>query len=145
MISDAQYNRVKMMSPAYAAIAHLGFTKEEIEERGLDLNKYDENLQMKWMLKIIVTNEHDEFLVYYPQYEKMYRFLREKYDRFIGDLEAFYSEVKDIEAQWDYAQKVKDHPLSGVFFQLKNGRIASVMEGVINTDIKKLLKIIKGY
>lgn len=145
VIVDRKFNRVKMKSPQYAAIAHLGLTKEQIIEKGLDLNKYDENLQLKWMLKIILTNEGDEFLVYYPQYEKMYKFLRETYDRFIGDLEAFYGEVKDIEAQWDYANKVKSHPLSGIFFQLKNGRIGSVMEGVRNTDIKKLLKVVKAY
>lgn len=144
VVTDAKFNRVKMKSPAYAAIAHLGFTKEEIIERGLDLSKYDENTQMKWMLQIIITNECDEFLGYYPQYEKMYRFLYGKFVALLDSMNALYDQVKDINSQWDYAAKVKDHPLSGVYFQLKAGRISSVKEGVRTTDIKKLLKILRA-
>jgi len=144
VVTDAKFNRVKMKSPAYAAIAHLGFTKEEIIERGLDLSKYDENTQMKWMLQIIITNECDEFLGYYPQYEKMYRFLYGKFVALLDSMNALYDQVKDINSQWDYAAKVKDHPLSGVYFQLKAGRISSVKEGVRATDIKKLLKILRA-
>lgn len=144
VIVDKHFNRVKMKSPQYAAIAHLGLTKEEIIEKRLDINKYDESLQQKWMLKIILINECDEFLSYYPQYAIMYNDMRDKYDRFIENMEAFYREVKDIQGQWDYANKVKDHPLSSVFFQLKAGRISSVIEGVQNTEVKKLLKILKG-
>lgn len=145
VIVDLNFNRVKMKSPAYTAIHHLGLTKEEILAKGMDLSKYDENLQMKWMLKLIVTNEHDEFLSYYPQYEKMYTLLRDKYYRLTGDLEVFYHEVKDIEGQWNFANKVKDHPLSGVFFKHRAGKVSSIEEGIRNTDIKKLLKIVRAY
>lgn len=143
VIVDKKFNRIKMKSPQYAAIAHLGLTKEEILERGLRLDKYDENLQMKWMLKIIVINECDEFLAYYPQYTQMYRDIRAKYDTFIADMYAMYETVKGITNQFEYASKVKDHPLSGVFFRLKAGSLASIEAGVRETDVKKLLNIIK--
>lgn len=142
VVVDKNFNRVKMKSPQYAAIAHLGFTREEIIEKGLRLDKYDEKLQMKWMLQIIVINECDEFLSYYPQYTNMYRNIRAKYDTLIASMNALYDTVKGITNQFEYAAKVKDHPLSGVFFRLKSGGLSSVEAGVRETDVKKLLNII---
>lgn len=144
VVVDDKFNRIKMKSPQYAAIAHLGLTIEEVVEKGLDVDKYDESLQQKWMLKIILINECDEFLSYYPQYNHMYKWVYSRYVSVLVQMDLMYNEIKGITNQFEYAQKVKGHPLSGIFFQLKAGRIESVKEGLRNTDVKKLLKILKG-
>jgi hypothetical protein len=72
VIRDAEFNRVKLKSPQYVALSHLGLTLEEIKDLGLDQGKYDKKTQEKWILKIIQINECDEFLNYHPQYKSMY-------------------------------------------------------------------------
>lgn len=147
VIVDQAFNRVKMKSPQYAAIAHLGLTKAEIIEFGLDINKYDESLQQKWMLKVILINECDEFLSYYPQYTEMYKFILSRFVHLMCTMSDLYNEIKHITNQFEYASKVNKHPLSYIFFQLKAGRIESVEEGLRNTDandVKKLLKILRN-
>lgn len=145
VITDGNFNRVKLKSPQYAAISHLGLTPEEIQEKGLRMDKYDGNTQERWMLKIIMINECSEFLSYYPQYKKLYESVHSRYQKLVNDTQKLYDTVKDITNQFEYAGHVKDHPLSGVFFQLKANRIASVAEGIRNTDASKLQKILKGY
>ena len=139
VICDSKFNRVKMKSPQYAAISHLGLTKEEIVEKGLDLSKFDAGVQNKWMLNIVMTNEHSEFLAYYPQYTSVYNDIKSRYDKYKEELISIYDKIKDISNQREYAQYVSKHPFSGIFFQLKAGRIKSVNEGLINTKPKKIL------
>jgi len=144
VITDAKFNRVKLKSPQYAAISHLGLTPEEITEKGLRMEKYDGNTQERWMLKVILTNECSEFLTYYPQYKSLYEKVYSRYVKLVSEMEALYASIKDITNQFEYASHVKDHPMSGVFFQLKAGRIATVKAGIKNTDPAKLQKILKG-
>lgn len=145
VITDGKFGRVKLKSPQYAAISHLGLTPEEIQEKGLRMDKYDGNTQERWMLKIIMINECSEFLAYYPQYKKLYEKVHSRYKKLVTETEKLYDSVKHITNQFEYASHVKDHPLSGVFFQLKTNRIASVADGIRNTDASKLQKILKGY
>jgi len=145
VITDGAFNRVKLKSPQYAAISHLGLTPDEIQEKGLRMDKYDGNTQERWMLKIIMINECSEFLTYYPQYTQLYNKVLTRYTNLVSETEKLYESVKDITNQFEYASHVKDHALSGVFFQLKAGRIANVIDGIRNTDASKLQKILKGY
>jgi hypothetical protein len=145
VITDGAFNRVKLKSPQYAAISHLGLTPDEIQEKGLRMDKYDGNTQERWMLKIIMINECSEFLTYYPQYTQLYNTVLSKFKKLVDETEKLYDKVKDITNQFEYASHVKDHALSGVFFQLKAGRIANVIDGIRNTDASKLQKILKGY
>ena len=99
------------------------------------------------MLKILLTNECDEFLTYYPQYTDMYRNLELRFTTLINEMETIYDEIKDITNHVDYAQKVKSHQLNGTFFQLKAGNIKTVDEGIRkmcerSSGVKKLLKIL---
>ena len=142
VITDAQFNRVKLKSPQYVAIGHLGLTLDEINERGLDASRYDADAQGKWITKIIQTNEQSEFLSYYPQYGEMYNNLKAKFDSACADAIALYESVAPIEDKKEYALRVKDSPFNGIFFQLKAGKLKSVMEGIQSYDPGKLHKVI---
>ena len=145
VITDINFNRIKLKSPQYVAISHLGLTPNEIISKGLNLEKYDENLQEKWMIKIILVNECTEFLTYYPQYTQLYNKIKSKYDKLLNETIELYNSVKHITNSFDYAAKVKAHPLCGVLFSIKSGNITSIEEGIRKTDINKLNKIIKSY
>lgn len=142
VITDGTFNRVKLKSPQYAAISHLGLTPEEILSKGLRMDRYDGVTQERWMLKVILVNECSEFLVYYPQYRNLYESVHSRYMRLVSEAEALYEKVRGIVNQFEYASHVKDHALSGVFFQLKAGRIGSVVDGIRKTDASKLQKIL---
>lgn len=144
VITDGRFGRVKLKSPQYAAISHLGLTPEEIQSKGLRMDRYDGNTQERWMLKIIMVNECSEFLTYYPQYTMLYNLVHARYQNLVAEMEVLYESVKNITNQFEYATHVKNHPLSGVFFQLKAGRITNVVDGIRNTDASKLQKILRN-
>lgn len=105
VVCDANYNRVKVKSPAYVAVAHMkdGFTTRR-------------------MLEIVRTNENSEFLSYYPEYTDLFYEVKCKYDALVEEISGFYSVIKDIEHQKDFAMKAKDQKYSGVLFGMRNGK-----------------------
>lgn len=142
VITDDSFNRVKMKSPQYVALSHLGLTPAEIAAKNLSMDKYDHALQSKWMLKIILVNECSEFLAYYPQYTDLYMSIKQNYDRLIDDTQVFYDKIKNIDNQLEFAKQAQQHPLSGILFQLRKQKLSSIKDGVKNMDANKLLKII---
>ena len=66
-------------------------------------------------------------------------------DKLLNETIELYNSVKHITNSFDYAAKVKAHPLCGVLFSIKSGNIASIEDGIRKTDINKLNKIIKSY
>ncbi len=139
VITDNEFNRVKMKSPQYAAISHLGLTKDEIIEKGFDVSKYDEKTQNKWMLNIVLTNEHSEFLAYYPQYETLYNTIKKHYDKLKNELIELYEESKNIESQKEFGKHISKHPFSSILFRYRNGMISSIEEGLRKTKTKNIL------
>lgn len=96
----------KIKSPAYVAIHHL---------RG-------EGLNPKRIAELVLTNEQDEYLKYFPE-DKVY------IQPYVDQLKKIYGEIvvvaivcKDIEDQKEFALKVKDLPYSGVLFQWKKDK-----------------------
>ncbi len=95
--------RVKMKSPAYV-VAH------RIRGNGLTMNS---------ICELVVMNEQDEYLAYFPEDEKFFTPVSEKLQNVIWDVELTYSHYKDIESQKDFALAIKDHPFSGVMFKAR--------------------------
>jgi hypothetical protein len=143
VVVDNEFNRIKVKSPQYAAISHLGLTLEEIRKSSFDESKYEANVQKRWMLSIIMTNECDEFLGYLPQYTNLYNEVKLKYDRFREELESLYEKTKDIESQMEFALAIKHHPCSKSLFGIRNGKFASVSDVFRSMGFKKVYKLIK--
>ena len=121
IVCDAKFKRIKIKSPQYVAIAHLrsGFSSRR-------------------MLEIVVTNEGEEFLNYYPEWTNLYCKIRAKYDALVRDIEANYTKHKNISAQKDFALAVKHLPYSGILFNLRKGKTNSIRESLAQTSIQKL-------
>ncbi len=144
VVVDSKFNRVKMKSPQYVAISHLGLTEEEIIDKNLSLEKLDKHAQRRWMLKIIMTNECDEFLTYYPQYTKLYHEVKESYDYLLDNANQIYNENQHLEERAKFAKSLQGHPLMGVMFALRDGKVKSIEDGVRSMGEKKLYKLIGG-
>lgn len=78
VVTDDEFNRVKVKSKKYVALAHL---------------KNGNQMNQRHMLEIIRINEQDEFLTYYKEYTDLYNLVKKKYDIFINKKEELYKKV----------------------------------------------------
>ncbi|CBN54848.1 MULTISPECIES: T4 RnlA family RNA ligase [Kamptonema] len=120
IICDGNFNRVKVKSPQYVAISHLR-----------------EGFSTRRMIEIILTNEGEEFLSYFPEWTELYEKVKNRYLSLIQEVEEVYRQYQHIENQKDFALAIKHLPYSGILFSLRSGKIASVKESLRNATIQK--------
>ena len=123
VVCDANYNRVKVKSPQYVAIAHL-----------------KDSFTTRRMLEIVRTNEQSEFLQYYPEYSDIFYDIKVRYERLVGQIEGFYEAIKDIEDRKEFANKATTQKYSGTLFGLKFGKVSSIHESLADMNIRHLEK-----
>lgn len=121
IVVDAAFNRIKLKSPQYVALSHL--------KEGLTENR---------ILEIVITNESDELLTYFPEYTEIYSKYQAAFDQLVAEIESVWQQYKNIEMQKDFALTIKHHPFSSVLFSLKNGKIQSIKQGLKEIQIEKL-------
>lgn len=121
IVCDAQFNRIKIKSPNYVAISHVrgGFSSRKI-------------------LEIVVTNEGEEFLNYYPEWQKLYQQIEAKYNELVQRIEEEYRQYQNLPTQKEFALAIKHLPYSGTLFTLRSGKANSVRESLAKTSIQKL-------
>jgi hypothetical protein len=121
VVCDANYNRVKVKSPSYVAVAHMkdGFTTRR-------------------MLEIVRTNENSEFLSYYPEYTGLYYEIKAKYERMLGRIEGFYDGIKHIDDRKQFALLATTQKFSGTLFNLKFGQIDDAKQSLADMNIRQL-------
>jgi hypothetical protein len=115
------FNRLKIKSPQYVAISHwkTGFSTRRI-------------------IEIVVTNEGEEFLAYYPEWKDLYQQIRDKYDALVRDIETDYAQYKDIPVQKDFVLAIKHLAYSGILFALRKEKVDSIRQSLRETSIYKL-------
>lgn len=96
--------RVKCKSPGYVAIHGL-------RENGA--------LSMKRAYTLVLINDHEEYLQYFPEDKEVFAPVIESVQRFIRTLEVKWEMVSGITDQKEFALKVKDLHGSGIFFEAK--------------------------
>lgn len=121
VVCDSNYNRVKVKSPQYVAVAHMkdGFTTRRL-------------------LEIVRTNENSEFLSYYPEYKDLYYEIRIKYERLVGKIEGFYEAIKHIDDRKKFASHATTQKFSGTLFNLKFNKIDNVKESLAEMNLRQL-------
>lgn len=144
VVVDAQFNRIKIKSPTYVAIAHLN-------------NKDPSNLNYRSMLNIIRTNESSEFLSYFSQWKPLYNNALKNYRTLTADISNLWDACKDA---GDHDSKEfalaatkflasKDWPNKDVYFnivkRLQGGLYASVEAFMRECDIKILLVLVQRF
>jgi RNA ligase len=122
IVCDCNFNRVKIKSPQYVAIGHLmgGFSS---------LN----------LLRIIIANEGEEFLVYFPEWTDIYQQLKTGYRSLIVEIESNWHKYKDIPVQKDFALTIKDLPYQSILFALRGGKIKAVKDCLGDEPVHKTI------
>jgi hypothetical protein len=121
VVRDFGFNRVKVKSPQYVAMAHL---KDSMSARRL--------------LEIIRANESQEFLAYFPEFKDEYDQIRSMYDQLVGELEAAYDDAKGIESQKDFAAQACRTRCSSALFSVRKGDSASVREHLAKATLQSV-------
>lgn len=93
----------KVKSPAYVAVHHI---------RG-------EGLSPKRIMQLVLINEQDEYLNYFPEDEKFFTPYVEALQELLNDIVVVYDRFEGIIEQKEFALSVKDYPFSGVLFQAR--------------------------
>ena len=102
VICDQEFNRIKIKSPQYVALANI---------RG--------GLSTKRLIEIVRMGESDEFLAYFPEFTNEYEEVKAKYETLVQEIANTFANNAPIVAQKDYALAVKHLPYSGILFQLR--------------------------
>ena len=74
VVRDASFNRVKVKSPQYVALAHLNFSDSV-------------SLNARHMLRIVVKDEGSEFLVHFPHFKQLHQLVHTALNNLIGKFE----------------------------------------------------------
>lgn len=125
IVCDVEFNRIKVKSPQYVAISHLR-----------------EGFSTRRMIEIILMNEGEEFLAYFPEWTELYQKTKDHYQALVADIEAIYQQHQGIELQKDFALAIKHLPYSGVLFSLRAGKSASVKEALRNMSVQRVEELL---
>lgn len=140
VVVDANFNRIKLKNPAYVAMHH---TKSKLGNHHI--------------LEVLKTNEIDEWIATFPERSEEIIQLKEGLVKLTDDLENAWVELiphkpKNItkEEQKKFAMKVfevsnkhfSNTRHSGLFFGLKDGKIDSVRNYIVNMNNKDLYNIL---
>jgi hypothetical protein len=111
VVCDANFNRVKIKSPRYVALAHL---KESASPRR--------------MLEIIRANESDEFLAYFPELQDAYGKVRDRFETVCVELEGDYARLGSIPDQKAFAMEAVKTRCSSALFAVRSNKAKSVRD-----------------
>jgi hypothetical protein len=109
VVVDAAWNRIKLKSPQYVALAHLR----------------DSKCSPARLLEVIQTNESSEFLTYFPEWKPLYEKILGKFNGLAAELDAQYVVLKDIPVQKDFALLAVKSKCSAALFQIRSGKVKS--------------------
>ncbi len=127
IVCDRQFNRVKVKSPQYVAIAHLR-----------------SSFSSRRMLEIIMANEGEEFLAYFPEWTEIYQKIKHRYHELIQEITDAYQQYQGIAVQKDFAAAIQHLPYRGVLFSLRSHQRALTRTGKVQS-VKECLQAITIY
>lgn len=128
---DANWNRVKIKSPAYVAVHHL---------RG------EGQLSYKRVLTLIISNENTEYLNYFNEYKNIFDEVEKKYNEYKLKLEVSAIESLNYKSlpRREYAAWATKQIDPGFLFSLLDGKINSSEQHLAEMSSEKLAKKL-GY
>lgn len=100
---DKDFQRVKIKSPKYVAIA---YAKDGYGPRSI--------------INMIRQNEGEEFLSYFPELRPQHDAIKQKYAALLANIREAYAAITGIESQKDFAAEAVKSPFSGALFAMRN-------------------------
>ncbi len=131
VVVDGSWNRAKIKSPAYVAVHHL---------RG------EGNLSYKRVLTLIMSNEHTEFLNYFPEYIQVFKEVEDKYKDYVEKLRISAIDVIQYQSlpRKEYALWATKQVEPAYLFQWLDKKVKSPEEFLEKTGPEKVAKKL-GY
>jgi hypothetical protein len=125
VVSDANYNRIKIKSPLYISLHHLVGGVALTERKALEL---------------IQSGEDQEVLTYFTEHAEFFDRVREKLNRVIETIELELTEVQsaEYETRKELAAFVKKKTCPGCLFIMIDGKVGSVREYMMGLTTDKL-------
>jgi len=108
---DARFNRVKIKSPQYVALALM-----------------KESFSARRMLEVVKANETEEFLTYFPEMRPLYEQVRARWESVCAAVEAEYARLTAIPTQKEFAAQATKTRFSAALFALRAGKAESVRQ-----------------
>jgi hypothetical protein len=131
VVVDANYNRVKIKSPAYVAAHH-------IRNNGV--------ITYRRIFKMLRLGEDDDFLSYFPEYGDSFDKVRKAFSNYVDELCSAYDLYlelkKTCETKKDYAMIVKTHKHFAFLFALWDVNTNSVNHWIDNMLEEKLFQLL---
>jgi len=132
VVVDKNWNRVKVKSPAYLAVHKLSNNGVITRER---------------VIELIITNETDEFLTYFPEYSEMINDMRKLFAAFkkqvMRDLVAI-AESKP-ETRKEYAMKAKESVWPSFMFAVYDRKTLNFEEFISDFSPKKIEELLYQF
>lgn len=120
--------RLKIKSPDYVRIHHI---------RG-------EDLSVGRICNLIIKNEINEYLTYFPDDSHIIMPFKKGFDMFIGEVEQLYDQTKHIQDSKELALTLKGNNLLHFVFSLRNGS-KNVKEAFLRVSEPNQKEILKKY
>ena len=106
------------------------------------LHRLISGINDKRILELVLMNEGDEFLSYFPEYKKEIDRFKKLVQFLLSRILFSYSKIAHIENKKEFAIIAKDSIYSSILFALKNKKIQCATEGLNKMNINKLLEIL---
>lgn len=125
VVCDAVFNRVKVKSPQYVALAHL-----------------KDGFSLRRLLEIVRANESSEFLAHFPEWTDAYDKVRTAFDALCGEVESAFAALRYIPERKAFALKATQTRCPSALFALKDGKAASARDFFANCTTQALERVI---
>lgn len=119
----------KVKSPAYVAVHHI---------RG-------EGLNPKRAMQIVLVNEEDEYLTYFPEDRDFFEPYIRAMDRLDIHMDCVYDNLRNIEDQKEFALKAKEYPFSAALFKARANACVTVWDAFSTQRDSYQMEILKEY
>jgi hypothetical protein len=129
VVVDERFNRIKIKSPAYVAIAHL-------------VDKFSSRRILE-ILRLGEENEFEAYLKDFPEWTTTFHHTKSRWEALIEDITNNYNVIKDIDSQKEFAAQATKLEFSGALFAMRKGKLPKDYLSKLN--IKNLEEMIKRY
>lgn len=104
VLCTSDNTRVKIKNPKYLSLANMKMS----------------GLSKSGILRIINAGEEDEYLAYFPEDKVLFAPYIRIRDLIYKSIDDYYSSVKNIEQQKDFALAIKSSPYKDILFNMRN-------------------------
>jgi hypothetical protein len=126
VVVDGKYNRIKVKHPGYVRI-----------------HQMKDSFTIKNIVDCVRNGEDIEFLNYFPEHKDVVNMVKESFMRLIDNCLDWWALTEHITNQKAFAEQVKDLPISGILFAVRNGKRKSIIDALQQMHLDNLVDMLE--